>query len=147
MKIRNGFVSNSSSSSFILVFDKKPSSIEELIDILDLHRAGIKGHTAEEAAKIIFKDVIEDKSKTLDEDLIQEFEDHLCPDFSDKETTNRFFEQKRKEAIEMAEKFKNKNKNKYITVVSYGDNDGNLHSQLEHGNIFSKILNIRVSHH
>jgi hypothetical protein len=30
MKIRNGFVSNSSSSSFVVVFPKKPDSIEEL---------------------------------------------------------------------------------------------------------------------
>jgi len=34
MKIRNGFVSNSSSSSFVVVFPKKPDSIEELKDIL-----------------------------------------------------------------------------------------------------------------
>lgn len=34
MKIRNGFVSNSSSSSFIVSFDKKPSSAEELREIL-----------------------------------------------------------------------------------------------------------------
>lgn len=30
MKIRQGFVSNSSSSNFILAFDKKPNSVEEL---------------------------------------------------------------------------------------------------------------------
>jgi hypothetical protein len=30
MKIRNGFVSNSSSSSFVVAFPKKPETIEEL---------------------------------------------------------------------------------------------------------------------
>jgi len=34
MKIRNGFVSNSSSSSFLVVWDKKPESVEEVKNIL-----------------------------------------------------------------------------------------------------------------
>jgi hypothetical protein len=34
MKIRNGFVSNSSSSSFIVVFNKKPENIEELNEMM-----------------------------------------------------------------------------------------------------------------
>ena len=34
MKIRNGFVSNSSSSSFILKFDKLPESVEEVRELL-----------------------------------------------------------------------------------------------------------------
>lgn len=36
MKIRNGFVSNSSSSSFIIVLDKKPESAQEVLSVLDL---------------------------------------------------------------------------------------------------------------
>jgi len=34
MKIRNGFVSNSSSSNFILAFDKKPESVGELKELM-----------------------------------------------------------------------------------------------------------------
>jgi len=34
MKIRNGFVSNSSSSSFLVVFDKTPESVEELYNMM-----------------------------------------------------------------------------------------------------------------
>ena len=34
MKIRNGFVSNSSSSSFVVAFDKKPETVEELKKLL-----------------------------------------------------------------------------------------------------------------
>lgn len=34
MKLRNGFVSNSSSSSFVIAFNKKPTSRGELLDIL-----------------------------------------------------------------------------------------------------------------
>jgi len=36
MKIRNGFVSNSSSSSFVLVLPYKPESVEDVISILNL---------------------------------------------------------------------------------------------------------------
>jgi len=34
MKVRNGFVSNSSSSSFIVAWNKKPESVEEVKNIL-----------------------------------------------------------------------------------------------------------------
>jgi len=34
MKIRNGFVSNSSSSSFIVFFKKKPGTVKEIKDYL-----------------------------------------------------------------------------------------------------------------
>jgi hypothetical protein len=34
MKLRKGFVSNSSSSSFIVVFPKKPDTVEELYDMM-----------------------------------------------------------------------------------------------------------------
>lgn len=34
MKIRTGYVSNSSSSSFVFAFDKKPETLGELVDLI-----------------------------------------------------------------------------------------------------------------
>ncbi|NPV13091.1 MAG: hypothetical protein HPY57_15095 [Ignavibacteria bacterium] len=60
MKIRNGFVSNSSSSSFIVVWDKKPTSVEEVHQILfngeKLHTYWDDSYDAKELAQIIFND-------------------------------------------------------------------------------------------
>lgn len=57
MKIRNGFVSNSSSSSFIVAFPKKPETENELKDIL----FG-KGYTIEEE----YKNTYHDEKPTID---------------------------------------------------------------------------------
>ena len=61
MKKRTGFVSNSSSSSFIIVFDKEPQSasdIKEMLfgtdDILTYYDYNI---TTNVASKIIFDDI------------------------------------------------------------------------------------------
>jgi len=63
MKIRNGFVSNSSSSSFIVVWNKRPESVEEVHQILF---NGEKNHTywvdsfdAIKLSEIIFTDTKE----------------------------------------------------------------------------------------
>jgi len=65
MKIRNGFVSNSSSSSFILKFDKVPETKEEMRVLLygenpsvfTTHR-GDDAISTEQVANIIFNDVV-----------------------------------------------------------------------------------------
>jgi hypothetical protein len=61
MKIRNGFVSNSSSSSFILGFDIKPRSVKELHSLLfgDMEHLQYysDSHKTLDLAKRIFKDL------------------------------------------------------------------------------------------
>lgn len=61
MKIRNGFVSNSSSSSFIVALNKKPESASEVLAMLDLPEF-ISPYqdqviTANRAADIVFDDI------------------------------------------------------------------------------------------
>ena len=70
MKIRNGFVSNSSSSSFLVAFDKKPKNV------LELHKAmfGTKSTTVQmfdyssysslEVAKTVWNSLEEQKPLT-----------------------------------------------------------------------------------
>lgn len=71
MKIRNGFVSNSSSSSFIVVFDRKPESIEDVEKQLNLGRGVVfcdSFLTASEVATIVFSDI---NYNTVDQDFIE----------------------------------------------------------------------------
>lgn len=92
MKIRSGFVSNSSSSSFIVGFRRKPKTVEELHELLFL------GKPMEETMSYyngdvfglgqisnrIFKDV---KKKAKKSEIIEEFESlmHYSDEFDSKE--------------------------------------------------------------
>lgn len=81
MKIRNGFVSNSSSSSFIVAFEKVPRTVESMVkmlygpaakenDIIEMYGYTMtKGH----AAKQVLDDIKRKDSKIDREDLIREF--------------------------------------------------------------------------
>lgn len=75
MKIRQGFVSNSSSSSFIVVWDKKPESAEEVKKILYGNRdtVGIYDYTmsAQDLATVVFNDTKE----ATDEEIIEKLSD------------------------------------------------------------------------
>lgn len=70
MKIRNGFVSNSSSSSFIVAFLKKPRTVEELHFLLfgDMeHLQYYDGsHKTFDLAKRIFKDLKGKRTLTIE---------------------------------------------------------------------------------
>ena len=44
-------------------------------------------------------------------------------------------------------KFKKDNKDKYVSMYEYSDNDGQLHCILEHGDVFDNVEYKKTSHH
>jgi hypothetical protein len=84
MKIRNGFVSNSSSSSFIVALNKKPESAQEVMSILDLpeYISPYQDQVlpAERVAGLVFDDI--QSYEHNEEDLAKLFSEVLysyCP--------------------------------------------------------------------
>jgi len=75
MKIRNGFVSNSSSSSFLIAFPSKPQSEQDLIDwMFDGDGEGmVVGYTTlskADAAERVFADISEQKRTVLPMEIV-----------------------------------------------------------------------------
>lgn len=90
MKIRNGFVSNSSSSSFVVALPHKPESAEDLKQMMfgkqDWHYAGIYYETQDVSTKDIADSVFSSISKKATKKEIYEsirsgwFEFYIHPD-------------------------------------------------------------------
>ena len=81
MKIRTGFVSNSSSSSFVVSFPRKPKSIQDLKEIMfgkqEWHYVDIYGdkkctdYSTQKIAEAIFRDI---KKKTTKKQIVESIE-------------------------------------------------------------------------
>ena len=160
MKTRQGFVSNSSSSSFVIGFDKKPESAEEMRQILFPNRHEISAYgdsfPSSQVAETVFND-IKDKEplpaaivasslssgefpgKPQEPDIewndpsydaVYSKYEELCDDAAIKHYDTHY-----------------KHLNKVFFEVEHSDDDGTYGSTLEHGDIFSNITHIRVSQH
>jgi len=125
MRVRLGFVSNSSSSSFTVIFPKEPDSAEEIQELLFGDRQIIEIHdhriSASDAAQTIWEDIQEDgpsqrfsKNKAKMDNWFRG--NHFGPD-----------------SVEY--KFE------------YADEDGAYYVVMEHGNIFGTLPHKRVSNH
>lgn len=164
MKIRNGFVSNSSSSSFVVAFPKVPESAEEVQNILFGDDEKFK-MTYEndfiptiEMARVVFND-IKDQTPNDEDSIFNGFGGWLeggpeYPNYdsniSDKER-NKLWKKYDMELDKYQRKICNKfikdNENSFIYVFEYSDNDGAFYTTMEHGDIFSRLPNKRISRH
>lgn len=161
MKIRPGFVSNSSSSSFIIALSKKPETAEELQGVLFKSQKKFS-HPYErykldtiDIAKTVFKDVITAGKTTLNMMISELNTGSVCSGPSYNEYvipywgTDKYDEQQikyDKDCIEFLQNFVSNNENKEFYIVEYGD-DSEYECALEHGDIFENIPHIRISKH
>jgi hypothetical protein len=161
MKTRNGFISNSSSSSFVIALKKVPKTSQELQEMIfgddeffpmpnpedfDIPRKALY------YSDIIFNDIKKQKPATKKK-IIEEcksgyiggFPNHSCNYVSPgwEKEIDEWAEKCQKYAEDKALEFINSNK---IFIVEYGDDtkDGSV---LEHGGTFRRIPHMTISHH
>lgn len=158
MKTRTGFVSNSSSSSFVVAFPHIPHNVDEVFDLL-FDGAKNSSNIEYEFAQTIFAEISNQTPLTMKE-IIEEFQagyfiptNDIEAKYSNLRSTDYMayyrIENKivKKRAISFAKKWVKDNHDSYFFYFSYGDEDGSYYSQMEHGNIFSKLPNQIISHH
>lgn len=160
MKTRNGFVSNSSSSSFVVGFkkDQLPKNAEEMRKLLygELKEVGEWGEfiSTERLAKRVWEDF--EKQEPATPEVIMEnlcSRDYLDLDYDDFKTEDdridfdAYHLEQEILANKETERIIKENPNLVFYVFSYSDGDGSFCSNLEHCGTFDKLFNIRISHH
>jgi len=177
MKIRKKFVSNSSSSSFILCFDKKPESALELKEILFKEEDYFydpfyepdasylsdrtEKYTTLEVAETIFKDI--KNQKPLTKTALREEISNGTPYVDDVPVTSPCMEDFKDKNGKVAWEAYDRAWVSYYTqignhvwdlkgdkksfVVEYSDNESQYESALEHGDTFENIEHYIISKH
>lgn len=172
MKIRSGFVSNSSSSSFVVAFKKVPESVEELQKLLfgkgktyPKPYAGTdkeQGWTAEEVAYTVWEG-IKHGHPLLAEHVKNTFRVSGSmfgdPKFTYSKKYHKLSEEQQQKQYGKHERklevFRNKKSKEFLNAnpgctfyrFEYSDNDGTYYAALEHGNLFRRLPHVRFSHH
>jgi len=172
MKKRQGFISNSSSSSFILALDKKPESVEEIKEILFGTEEFYKdpyydpdctyfakrtpGYPTSQVAETVFDDLKNQKPMTkeqVSEEMGSGWIDGAPGYESFEDSSNEHnidwdaYQKASKEFQDKcADELINEAKGKVLFVVEYSD-DCSYGCALEHGPLFDNIDAYRISKH
>ena len=164
MKIRNGFVSNSSSSSFIVALPSTPESAKEMEALLFPKNIGgeIEHPYCDETypTSVVAKTVFGDLGDAINRaEMVSQIDSGWfegrpeLPDTWEMPLEDRLTVWdndsllSRQAASALALKFLISNQGCVFHVWSYADGDGPYFSTLEHGGIFNALPHIRVSHH
>jgi len=175
MKTRNGFVSNSSSSSFILALPGRPTSAKQMhewmfpdgpITICPYDFVGAL--SSERAADIAYEDLKDATALTRDEIVDELDSGSFCapapkgikfPKYPDYYTRkgltdaeeDALYEKYGKETRAVAEKLADhlicESPKAFFFRVSYSDGNGSVGTNMEHGDVFRNLVHRRTSHH
>ncbi len=177
MKIRTGFVSNSSSSSFVVAFPSEPKNASDVKEMMfEKNQKEFSAPysysddydfwTTDEIAETIWNN-IKDQTSNSNEPILEAIQNGWFDNYgklkghvdhwndSEFKTSRNYIPEEyekidienKKRAKKIVDQFKKDNPNTEIYVFEFSDNDGLYFSALEHGDVFRKLKHIQTSYH
>mgnify|MGYP001160693067 CR=1 FL=1 len=159
MKVRAGFVSNSSSSSFVVAIDHEPTDANDLMGMLfpkvsedaplscELYD-GLLTYSVKEISESVFNNLSTDP-----DEITKSFKWWLdgSPKMQDYNVTSKegwkaFLADSTKFALSCKEAFMEENKGLFVFTVTYWDETAQG-AFMEHGDIFRNVKHVLISFH
>ena len=159
MKTKFGFVTNSSSSSFIVAWDKEVKTFEDVkkhmsFATTDQIKAVFNDIQNQEPSILIpgnfdfdFNEVLKRITNRIHDIIDSGYfpgRDNTTPPLPDWDIFN---ERNRERALKLTNEFLKEAQGKVIYHFHYADEDGDFWSNMEHGNLFRNLQHLTISHH